>query len=175
MPNSVDSTKEAIEVFMNIKKAIDKLEDKKRRNVGSKLRTRAREAPEMMAELGLVPTLSYYLAKADVENLRKVIIMMTKQAPSTEELENIKDEELAYTLYTYAVLNYMSTVAGRVGGIELRMEKLAEMDEKRLIDTLLNYLKVLINSTEVALYELLQPYLLQFKRLCEAIYKPEER
>ncbi len=175
--SSIDPIKEAIQVFMNIKeKVIDKFEDKeKSEEIGSKLRARAREIPEMMLELGLVPTLSYCLAKANIDNIKKVITIIERDT-SIEELKDAKSEELAYALYTYALLKYLAIIMGNVKGIELKMEELAEKSEKEVSDILLKYFEALTeDTTKTPLHELLQSYLLQFKRLCETVYKPEGR
>ena len=167
----VDPIKEAIQVFMDIKtKIIDKL-DKEGEEVGSKLRTRAREIPEMILDLGLVPTLSFCMSKANIDNIKEVINIIERDS-SPEKLKNAKPEELAYALYTYAVLKYLTTVANKVGEVELKIEELAENNEKEVSNKLFRYLDALIeDNIKTLLYKLLQPYLLQFKRLCEAIYE----
>ena len=169
MANTVDAIREATQAFLSIKeKVVDKLDDGKGEEVGSKLRTRAREVPEMILELGLVPTLSYCLAKSNVDSIKRIVSIIERDS-SVDELKNIKTEELAYALYTYALLKYIVTI---VGG--LRIEAFADMNKKEISSRLLKYLEELADaSAKAQLHELLQPYLLQFKRLCEAVYKPE--
>ena len=179
MSETKNAVKEAIQTFMNIKeKVIDKLMDKdvkKAEKVGAKLRSRAREIPEMILELGLVPTISYCLSKANVDNVVKVIkVIEMSDSVQLKELLEIKEEELAYALYTYALLNYLSIIAGKVGDSELKLEELAEKNRDRVYNVLIRYLEALMESEVKSLiHKLLQLYLLQFKRLCEATYKSE--
>lgn len=169
MTNFADPIKEALEVFMNIKKkVIDELGDESKEEVGLKFRTRAREVPEMILELGLVPTLTYCVAKASVENIVKVITVIELDSP-VDKLKDIRTEDLAYALYTYALLKYIGIITGKFD-----VEDLVNINNTDASYRLLNYLEVLINDNiEAAVHKLLQPYLLQLKRLSEAVYKPE--
>jgi CRISPR type III-B/RAMP module-associated protein Cmr5 len=118
----------------------------------------------MILEQGLVPTLSFCLAKAGIENIKKVVEVM-KRDKSTDEfkVKEVEKEKLAYALYTYAILKYLTLINGK------SIEDIVENSDK-----LFDYLKELIVvDTRTPLYRMLQPYLLQFKRLCEATFKPE--
>ncbi len=168
--------REAIRVFMDVKeKVIDKLNTGKISEVGSKLRTRAREVPEMILELGLVPTLSYCLSKAGVNNILKVIKVMKGDSEQLEDIKNVESEKLAYALYTYVLLHYLSLTMGKVSNVELRIEDLVnENDVNRASNMITRYMEALMESSAKSLiHRLLQPYLLQFKRLCEATFEPE--
>jgi CRISPR type III-B/RAMP module-associated protein Cmr5 len=162
----IDPVGGAIQVFMNLKdKIINRLGDNNlSEDVGSRLRARSREVPEMILEQGLVPTLSFCLAKAGIENIKKVVEVM-KRDKSTDEfkVKEVEKEKLAYALYTYAILKYLTLINGK------SIEDIVENSDK-----LFDYLKELIVvDTRTPLYRMLQPYLLQFKRLCEATFKPE--
>ncbi|MGC9106642.1 MAG: type III-B CRISPR module-associated protein Cmr5 [Infirmifilum sp.] len=165
----IDPVGEAIQVFMSLKnKIVDRLGDSKLSDgVGSKLRARSREVPEMILEQGLVPTLSFCLAKAGIENVEKVVGIMERD----ESIDEVKDKEiesekLAYALYTYAILKYLTLISGK--SIEGIIENDVENGDK-----LFNYLgELIMSNTRTPLYRMLQPYLLQFKRLCEATFKP---
>jgi len=81
------------------------------------------------------------------------------------KVKEVEKEKLAYTLYTYAILKYLTLISGK--SIEDIVEK---------GDELFNYLgELVVINTRAPLYRMLQPYLLQFKRLCEATFKPERR
>ena len=167
----IDPTREAIQVFINIKeRVIDKLGNEEEK-VGSKLRRRAREIPEMMLELGLIPTLSYCVSKAEISNVIKVTNVIVRGG----SLNAIKDpEKIAYALYAYALLKYLTIIVSRVNTVEFKIEDLVEGDEKKVQNKLIGYLKALVKiSTTAPLYRMLQPYVLQFKRLCEATFKSE--
>jgi len=203
MAGQVDPVAEAIKAFMRVKRVVDEIgkEDNPKlrageKEVGAKLRSRAREAPEMILGLGLVPTLSFYLAKARADLLLGVITAIEKSKPSTEVVRKIRPdwekrpdwEGLASALYIYAVLKYLSTIMGKVNSVELNMEELADLGEKvseggeeerrsalrEAQGMLATYLGAILSASRTApMYELLWPYLLQFKRLCEATFESE--
>jgi len=181
MAGRVDPILESVEIFMKVKKVIDEIDDqRKREDASAKLRSRAREIPEMILELGLVPTLTYCLAKASANCVVKTITIMEKSKPLTDVFgkDKVKPEELAYALFTYVTLKYLATIIGKVGEVELKMEELAEMgekgDEREAQNMLINYLNALLNANASAsLHGLLWPYLLQFKKLCEATFESE--
>lgn len=179
MSKAINLVEEALHVFIDIKeKIIDKLKDEK---LGSKLRSKAREIPEMILELGLVPTISYCLAKAEIDKVIKVVRVIKKgDSEAIEELSKLKlkesdQEKLAYALYTYVLLNYLSTIARTINNAELDLEKLTDKDNtEEVSNKLIRYLEELMKSNIKTLaHELLYPYMLQFKRLCEAVYKSE--
>lgn len=184
MAGQIDPVAEAIETFMRVKKVADEFGEK---NVGAKLRSRAREVPEMILGQGLVPTLSFCLAKAGVDLLLSVIAAVEKSKPEVLKGRRPEWEGLAYALYTYAVLKYLSTIMGKVNGVELNMGRLADLGEKaseggeerrsalnEAHGMLATYLDAILSASHTApMYKLLWPYLLQFKRLCEATFESE--
>jgi CRISPR type III-B/RAMP module-associated protein Cmr5 len=159
----IDPIREAIQIFLNLKaRIIDRLGDNKlSETIGSKLRTRSREIPEMILDLGLVPTLSFCLAKAGINNVRRVIHAMEREGDKSINIDDTV--KYAYALYTYAILKYLTLITG---------DQVEELLEK---DKVITFLKKLIETNaQVPLYNMLQPYLIQFKRVCEATYRPEE-
>jgi CRISPR type III-B/RAMP module-associated protein Cmr5 len=121
----------AVEIFLKIKSEV------KDESIGSKLRHRAREIPELIVSMGLIPTLSYCFAKAN----------------SGEEVE-------PYRLYLRAILDYLCS-----------LKFLKEDSEEALnksVETIKNLSSI---SSVVTLF--LNPFLIEFKRLCEATWKPE--
>ncbi len=173
--STINPIKDAITVFLEVKKVIDKLDDKKKsEEVGSKLRARAREIPEMILELGLVPTLSFCIAKAEVGNIIKAARVIVGR-DQLNKVENIGSDELAYAIYTYILLKYLTSIVGKVNEVEFRINDLIEKDEEEIQSTLIEYLKALIITSSTPLYGMLQPYLLQFKRLCEATFNSGRR
>lgn len=166
LAGSLDPVGEAINVFINLKiKIIDKLGDKLSEVVGSKLRSISRDTPEMILELGLVSTLSYCLAKARIENVGKIIKVLEDGSPIDVLGKEVKEEELAYALYVYALLKYLTQITGK------NIKEVAGGS-----DELFRYFEDLIkNGAHVGLYNMLHAYLVQFKRLCEATFKPEGR
>jgi len=168
---------EAIRIFLNIKARLDEanIDEKSKTEVKSKLRSRAREIPEMIVELGFIPTLSFCLAKSGIDNLRMVIDWI--EYGKAERFSEYKPEELSYALYVYVILkylsNHMSTLKLDQGEVNLDLEMLGK--GKRTTDVLYRYLEALAYGVNALVAsKLLQPYLLQFKRLCEAEF-PSER
>jgi len=170
-----DPVEEGIKTFRDIKeKIIDKIDERKRDNVGSRLRARAREVPEMMLELGLVPAISFCLAKAGIKNVIEVAKAIER--PDSKSLDNLKEEELAYAIYSYAVLKYLTIIAGKVDDAKLSIEDIVDKDQKEVQGMLIKYLDALVKAgAGMQLYSLLLPYLLEFKRLCEAVYEAVKR
>ena len=172
----MNPTKIAIHTFIRIKDILDKIE--KQNTLKEKLRTRSRNIPEMIADLGLVPALSFCLSKAGIKNLTKVLRVISSGDPK-EILENrdkIGEEELSYALYVYVILKYLSDNLGTLKvedkKIKLDLDKLKDDSVNALYD----YLYALMHgANSVIAINLLQPYLTQFKRLCEATFPAEKR
>jgi CRISPR type III-B/RAMP module-associated protein Cmr5 len=161
----------ALEIFEEIAE-----NDVKSENIGSKLRTRAREGPELMRTMGLIPTLSFYYAKA------QDALLASKKDP----------EPVAYMLYLKAILLYLEKIgiiqnASQVFYLQKEIEELQnkkdasrdernkQIEEKRnqLKRNMLSILDNLLNKSSVA-KNLLDPYLIEFKRLCEATWEREK-
>ncbi|MEZ0346281.1 MAG: type III-B CRISPR module-associated protein Cmr5 [Infirmifilum sp.] len=169
---------QALEVFIKIHRIIA---DSGRKKAGSKLRARAREMPGLIVELGLPTALSFCLAKAGVKNLMEVVDVLEGRKKA-EVLSEIKgEEELGYALYAYVILWYLyRNNYGSIGGASLRLETpLAdnkEKAEKEFTQNLLDYLNAFSGSpARFEAEELLLSFLLEFKRLCEAVFESEER
>jgi len=176
MSKAINPVEEALHVFIDIKeKIIDRFNKNNSERIGSKLRSRAREIPEMILELGLVPTITYCLAKAGIDKVIKVIGVIRKDSKELiSELDKSDQEELAYALYTYVLFNYLSIVAKKINNVEIDLDKFAERKDEEVSNNIIKYLEELMKSNiKTSLYELLYPYMLQFKRLCEAVYKSE--
>jgi CRISPR type III-B/RAMP module-associated protein Cmr5 len=161
----------ALEIFKEIAE-----NDVKSEKIGSKLRTRAREGPELMRTMGLIPTLSFYYAKAQDALLTS----------------NKEPEPVAYMLYLKAILLYLEKIgiiqnASQVFYLQKEIEELQnkkdasrdernkQIEEKRnqIKQNMLSILDDLLNKSSVA-KNLLDPYLLEFKRLCEATWEREK-
>lgn len=156
---------EAIEVFLDVKRKVVRKDE----DLGSKLRTRSHEMPEIMLELGLVPALSFCLAKAKVETL-KLVVSKVEDCELSLRKEGGKEpskEELSYAAYAYVTLRYLCKQAPAVGaGSVCDLVR----EENKLYEFLLSMME---GAVEPPVYGLLQQYLQQFKRLCGAAFKPE--
>lgn len=158
---------EAIEAFLEVKRKVVKGDGE----LGSKLRTRSREVPELMLELGLVPALSFCLAKAGMEALRRVVsevegceLAAAREGGEEGKEKKEKKEELSYAAYAYVVLRYLRGYAKAGSVCDLVRE------EDRLYELLGSMVGGAIGPPA---YGLLLQYLQQFKRLCEAAFERE--
>jgi len=122
-----------VDIFLKIKSEV---EDK---SIGPKLRQRAREIPELIESMGLIPALSYCFAKANSGG---------------------KEAE-PYKLYIRAILEYLNSL------------KFLEEDLESVFNNSVETIKKLYPISSVVT-PLLRPFLIEFKRLCEATWKPEK-
>lgn len=191
---------EGINIFLKINGVLDTFEKKVKESknldqLKSKIRSRAREVPEMIAELGLVPTLSFCLAKSEKEGFRDIITLLERNDEEAVEqvlnkIINGKDKEkdkdldkldkYAYAIYTYVLLKFLSNYLGSLKYREDSQEREVKLDLANLDknenawNDLYKYLEALMQGGgNILATRLLQPYLLQFKSLCEAEFKPE--
>jgi len=155
----LDPVRFALEIFAEIEKDVKSMKDES--EVGSKLRTRAREGPELIRTMGLIPVLSFYYSKA-----REAL--QGKGGP----------EERAYMLYLKAILLYLDKI-GIIGGASdifaprsTEAGEGAKSDLENIHSRLINILQDLSGKSHVAA-KLLTPYLIEFKRLCEAVWESE--
>lgn len=158
---SYNPISEAIEVFLEVKNKVIR-DDKE---LGSKVRTRSREAPEMILTLGIIPTLSFYLSKAGLNALEYVV----KTIKGNRSKQNkIGKEDLSYAIYSYVILRYLCKYLPMVEAKDVH--ELVEKGGDKLYEFLLSMVK---GESKVPVYRLLIQYLQQFKRLCEASFERE--
>jgi CRISPR type III-B/RAMP module-associated protein Cmr5 len=141
----------AIEIFTKIREEVG--ED---RVLGSKLRHRAREGPELIRSMGLIPTLSFYYAKA-----RDAL------------LGEGRSEERAYALYLKAIMSYLEKI-GLVKDVSHIFSSQSRPSDKEVHEKLISVLNELSGKSLIAA-RLLNPFLVEFKRLCEAVWERERR
>ncbi|MEM0500467.1 MAG: type III-B CRISPR module-associated protein Cmr5 [Candidatus Korarchaeota archaeon] len=183
---SLNPTAKAVEMFMKVKAALNACikDNNVREEVKRSIRARSREIPTMMMDIGLVPVLSFLLAKSGIDNLRKAANLIenlkTKclERMSSEEKVDVKD--FSYGVYAYVILKYLEEYLRpkeRVESKELpKSLKDSTADKEQLADYVEKYLEFLLNgvNSQIAL-RILGPYLEQFKRLCEAEFPKESR
>ena len=141
----------AIEIFTKIREEVG--ED---RVLGSKLRHRAREGPELIRSMGLIPTLSFYYAKA-----REALVGGGDK------------EERAYALYLMAIMSYLEKI-GLVKDVSHVFSSQSRPSDKEVHEKLISVLDELAGKSLIAA-RLLNPFLIEFKRLCEAVWERERR
>lgn len=141
----------AIEIFAKVREEVG--ED---RVLGSKLRHRAREGPELIRSMGLIPTLSFYCAKA-----REAL------------MGGGGGEERAYALYLMAIMSYLEKI-GLVKDVSSIFGSQSRPSDKEVHGKLISVLNELTGKSLIAA-RLLNPFLIEFKRLCEAVWERERR
>ena len=159
----IDPIKEAINIFTKVVEIVEHIDAAKdREKVGSKIRTRAREIPSFLSEIGLIPTLSFCYSKTDREILKLVHEAWTKNQGQNHagELRKMNEDKVAYSLYLIAMLEYLQRVFG-----------------EKLIEDVCNPHVVLGKLCEKSLFgkKMLEKFLTELKKLCEAYWKAEER
>lgn len=178
---SLNPTAKAVEVFMKVKTALNvciKNNDEVKRSI----RTRSREIPTMMIDIGLVPVLSFILAKSGIDNLRKAVNLIENS--KTECSKQMSDEgavdvkDFSYGVYAYIILKYLEEHLKPKEHVEskepLKSLKDYIINKEQLAEYVEKYLEFLLSgmNSQIAL-TILGPYLEQFKRLCEAEFPKE--
>lgn len=146
---SIDAVKDAVDTFNEIYKLLASCTNKPK--ISRSLRSRSREIPEMISEYGIIPILSFCYAKAGNDTYRKVLNAINSMNCNLDD-----SEDVGYALYLYAILKEIKKF-GLIGNAN-------EQDPLNFISTLSNEPEKLI-----VIEKLLYPYLIQFKRLCEAV------
>jgi CRISPR type III-B/RAMP module-associated protein Cmr5 len=129
------------------------LENKEKSKIGESFRSRSRELPVLIEDIGLIPALSFCYAKASNEvynNVRELI----------EKREVIKEDDATkqgYGIYFYFILN------------RLKALKLIKVN----LDDPINALKEIMNGKERIATVIIRPYITQLKKLSEAVFKTE--
>jgi len=152
---SEDNVRAALNDFNHLLKVIE--HHPRKRDLGSKIRKGAREILTYLWTGGLLPTLTYYLAKSEENTLKNIKNVFNKE--KREQLfENL--DKLAYAIILYFTLKRLKET--NIISSEL------DNPRKCLIELLnSSYLK------RVYALHLITSYLLEFKKLCEATFEAE--
>ena len=131
----------SIEYFGKIQTLIDE-------KIGRSLRARARALPGMMESVGLIPTLSFCYGKAKRETYNEIL----KRWPNNPI--EVKEEEGGYAIYLLLSLLYL--------------RDLGIIDDEEMKDPIKAFKKLLTKGAIAT--RLLMPYVVEIKRLAEAVY-----
>lgn len=155
MSLSEEVTRYAIDSIKRIRSAIDKMGG--REEFGSAFRGRSRELPELIESIGLLPSLTFSYAKAGKIVYEGVCNLIDTGSINEKALEELDKTKFGYSSYLHEVLYY----------IEKRMAK--DVNHK---DPITSFEKIYGKSQIIK--QLLMPYLLEVKKLAEALFKPDE-
>jgi CRISPR type III-B/RAMP module-associated protein Cmr5 len=133
---------------------LNSLEKREGSKVGGSFRSRCRELPTLIEDVGLVPALSYCYAKAG-KGVYDTIKRMLKEGGKISDGDST---EKGYGIYLYFTLK--------------RLKDLKLLEESHLDDPIKAFEELQKGKQRVA-SKLLSPYLIQMKRLSEAIFKAE--
>ncbi|MCR6692063.1 MAG: type III-B CRISPR module-associated protein Cmr5 [archaeon YNP-LCB-003-016] len=152
---AVNDFKLVYKLFQGILKSLDK--DKE--EFGKSFRARSRECPSLLYEVGVIPTISFIYAKTrDAEKQTyTAFVNFAKQTQVTlENLKKLNSTEGGYAAYLYLILLEIKRLAPKIN-----------IDP----NSPLSCIEALTSSELLIIFpSLLMPYLLEIKRLAEAIF-----
>jgi len=126
------------------------LKENSKSKVGNSFRARCRELVPMIEEIGLVPSLSYCYAKAKQNIFQEV----TKSFESNQQIDEKEDTEKGYAIFLYLVFRRLAEL-GIIEGVDAKIiENLGKLEKKEQLAS-----------------KLIKEYLIQLKRLSEAIFE----
>ncbi|MEM3383861.1 MAG: type III-B CRISPR module-associated protein Cmr5 [Nitrososphaerales archaeon] len=141
-----------LSAIMDFENLLNSLEKKEESKVGESFRSRCRELPSLIEDVGLIPALSFCYAKAKKDIYEEIKSTMKNQG-------KINDDnyiEKGYSIYFYFVLKRLKDL------------KLIEN-----LDEPIKALEEIGNRKQRVVGKLLRPYIVQMKKLSEAVFKAE--
>ncbi|MEM2351496.1 MAG: type III-B CRISPR module-associated protein Cmr5 [Thermoproteota archaeon] len=148
-----DHVLSAIKDFENLLRSLEK-EKKEESKVGESFRSRCRELPSLIEDVGLVPALSFCYAKAKEDYYKEVREALNKE----HKIDDDNHIEKGYGIYLYFVLK--------------RLRDLKLIEDKHLDEPIIA-LEEIGRGKQRAAGRLLRPYIVQMKKLSEAIFRAE--
>lgn len=147
------------ELILNAIKDFDEffslLENKEDSKVGEGFRTRCRELPNLIEDVGFVPALSFCYAKATKNVYKKIRKLIENKEGMIKDDDHTKQ---SYGIYFYLLLKRLKAL----GLIK------ADLNEP------IEVLEELTKGKERIASKLIRPYIIQLKKLSEAVFKAEE-
>ncbi|MGC9020967.1 MAG: type III-B CRISPR module-associated protein Cmr5 [Candidatus Methanodesulfokora sp.] len=124
-------------------------------NFGKSFRSRAREIPSFLYEVGFLPALSFIYSKAEAQKYNLIVRFARERDLPATELKGVNSVEGGYAAYLYLLLLETSRILSNM--------RLDPSNPLSCINSLSGHGNLLI-----VLPQLLMPYLLELKRLAEA-------
>jgi CRISPR type III-B/RAMP module-associated protein Cmr5 len=164
MQKSISPEERAVNDFKLVYKLFQDIVNslgKDKEEFGKSFRARSRESPSLLYEIGVIPTISFIYSKTkDSEKQTYVtfIDFVTKDQAASENLKKLNSTEGGYAAYLYLILSEISRLIPKIN-----------IDPK----SPLSCIEVLTGSELLTILpSLLMPYLLEIKRLAEAVFPP---
>ena len=146
---------------------LDKIDDDAKQS----FRTRARNIPTYIEEMGLAPVLSFLLAKSDKSNFKNAFSAITNnQKP--EFKEGVSGEKKGYALYTALLIHRITKVSSIIS--EELANKCSRIKNQLTDDKFLDFLETILKFDR-ELSSILKPYLIELKLLSEAFFEEESK
>lgn len=143
------------EIILGAIKDFDKLlsllEKKEESKVGESFRARCRELPSLIEDVGFIPALSFCYAKA-TENVYENVKSLIENGHTIKDDDHVRQ---GYGIYFYFILKKLKDLG------------LVKSDLKNPIEAL----KELMSGKERIANKFIKPYLIQLKKLSEAVFK----
>ena len=134
---------------------------------------RAKEAPQLVLQAGIVHTLLFYLSKSDERLLGDLISALRGGNPALRGLKDeCRGEGKGYTIAAALLADALRTLAehGLLGGANDACRQAADA---RSIARCLRSLRE--SNAELRAEALLEPYLVAVKRLAEALHEEKDK
>ena len=146
-----DAVLSAIAEFENFFSLLENKEG----DVGRSFRARCRELSSLIEDVGLTSALSFCYAKATDSVYKEMRELIESKSRKIDEKDSLNR---GYAIYLYLVLK------------RLKILKLIESD----LNNPRNALKELAEGKEIIASKLLRPYIVQLKKLSEAVFKEKK-
>jgi len=130
------------------------LKEKDKSKVGGSFRARCREIPSLIEDVGFIPALSFCYAKAKKEIYDEIKEKLNQRI----EIDEKDFMEKSYGIYLYLTLK--------------RLSELKLIDKTHVNDPIQAFEELSQGKERVASM-LIKPYLVQLKKLAEAVFKAE--
>jgi CRISPR type III-B/RAMP module-associated protein Cmr5 len=149
----MNTTDRILSSIKDIEDLKNSLKNKEKSEVGRSFRSRCRELPNLIEDVGFIPALSFCYAKAG-DTYEKVKSTLEKRG----EIDDNNHMEKGYGIYLYFMLKTLK-------GLKL-------IEEEHL-DEPLKALEELGKGKQIVASKLLRPYIVQMKKLSEAVFEAE--
>ncbi|MEM0010392.1 MAG: type III-B CRISPR module-associated protein Cmr5 [Nitrososphaerota archaeon] len=130
------------------------MKEKEESKVGESFRSRCRELPSLIEDVGLIPALSFCYAKAKKDIYEKI----RNALRNASKIDDANYTEKGYGIYLYFVLKRLK---------DLKLIEEAHLDEP------VTALEEIGKGKQRVASKLLRPYIVQMKKLSEAVFKGE--
>lgn len=130
------------------------LEKKENSEVGKSFRSRCRELPSLIEDVGFVPALSFCYAKAS----KTIYDIIKSTLKGKGKIDDNNDMEKGYGIYLYFVLKRLN---------DLKLIAEAHLDDP------VKALEEIQKGKQRVASRVMRPYLVQMKKLSEAVFKAE--